>query len=589
MSMPPDKEQELSSAPSADPNQPSTWSPAPSWLRVPPTAIGVSAPVQTRPQVLPVDRLAWEDFERLCLRLLELDAESVHASTTDRADEATQPVAGLYGKAGQAQAGIDVYARVPLVLGDFPPARRYVSLQSRRIKTVTRAQISNSVDSFLKGKWAGVSRKFIYATSSSTRSTELVDETEKLASRLAQQSIEFAVWDKGAISSRLKNCPELVDDFFGRQWVKVFCGDTAAKLLDTRLDARQIADLRRELSRIYTASFGVADSGLMALRFSKTHPVPLLDRFVTPDLATTTAQTALLPQSVDTLRELDTDDQDVHTLLMEAAEANVFSSDRGVWTFPSSARQQPRLNNSPVMERRTAEQWIGTEPLQVIVGDPGTGKSTLLRFLVLDLLSDEPRWRGVAERWGKCLPVWLPFHFFTQRVAGQTGAQASVGEALKAWLEQHDSAQVWPLVQAALEDRRLLLVVDGLDEWVNDDAGRYAAVALETFAASRSTPLIVSARPYGLARLTLGAGWAYTRIAPLNPEQQRLLAFHYFRAVIDTEDRAASPDVIDRSVEGFLSQVRDAPDLRAISGIPLLLVLLEVWPESHWPRFLLIK
>lgn len=503
MSMPLDREQERSNAPLADPSQPSTWSPAPSWVRVPPTAIGVPAPVQTRPQVLPVNGLTWEDFERLCLRLLELDAQSVHVSTIDLKKEATQTVAGLYGEAGQAQAGIDVYARMPLVLGDSPPPRRYVSLQSRRIKTVTRARLSNSVDGFLKGKWAGVSRKFIYATSSSTRSTELVDETEKLASRLAQQSIEFAVWDEGAISNRLKNCPELVDDFFGRQWVKVFCGDTAAKMLDQRLDARQIAELRRELSRIYTASFGVADSGLMALRFSKTHPVPLLDRFVTPDLVTTTAQAALLPQPVDTQGELGTDDQDVHTLIMEAAESNLFSSDREVWTFPNSAPHQPRVNNSQMVDRRTAEQWIGTEPLQVIVGDPGTGKSTLLRFLVLDLLSDAPRWRGVAERWGQCLPVWLPFHFFTQRVAGQTGAQASVGEALKAWLEQHDSAQVWPLVQAALEDRRLLLVVDGLDEWVNDDAGRYASSALETFAASRSTPLIVSARPYGLARLTL--------------------------------------------------------------------------------------
>ena len=55
--------------------------------------------------------------------------------------ETTTPVVGLYGKAGQAQAGIDVYARVPLVLGAPPPPRRYVSLQSRRIKTVTRAEV----------------------------------------------------------------------------------------------------------------------------------------------------------------------------------------------------------------------------------------------------------------------------------------------------------------------------------------------------------------------------------------------------------------------------------------------------------------
>ena len=434
--------------------------------------------------------------------------------------------------------------------------------------------MSDSVERFLEGKWADVSRKFIYATSSSTRSTELVDEIETLTALLTQQCIEFAVWDQEAISSRLKNHPELVDDFFDRQWVKEFCGETAAKTLGTRLDAQEVAELRRELARIYTASFGVADSGLMAFRYSESLPVALLDRFVTPDLVSTTPQAALLPPPVDSLGELGMEDQYLQEVLAEAAEWNELPSDRGVWALRSSARQQRRVEDPRVVERRAADQWIGTEPLQVIVGDPGAGKSTLLRYLVLDLLSEEPKWRAVAERWGQCLPVWLPFHFFTQRVAGQTGALASVGEALKAWLEQHDAGRIWPLVQAALEDQRLLLVVDGLDEWVNDQAGRYAAAALETFAASHSTPLVVSARPYGLARLTLGAGWVYTRIAPLTPEQQRLLAFHYFRAVVDTEDQPASLDVIERLVDGFLSQVRDAPDLRAISGTPLFLVLL---------------
>ena len=51
------------------------------------------------------------------------------------------------------------------------------------------------------------------------------------------------------------------------------------------------------------------------------------------------------------------------------------------------------------------------------------------------------------------------------------GAPASIGEALKSWLEQYDAGDLWPLVQAALNDERLLLVVDGLDEWVNDEAG----------------------------------------------------------------------------------------------------------------------
>ena len=569
-----DEKQEQRGSPTADPSRASTWSLPPSWLLVPPTASDVPPPVQTRLQLLPIGSLTWEDFERLCLRLLELDTELVHVSATNPAVEATMPATGLYGRRGQAQFGIDVYARDRLVLGETPPLRRYVSLQARRIKTATKGELSSSVDEFLKGQWADVSHRFVYATSSSATSTELVDEIEKLSDQLVQVPIEFEVWDQEAISRKLKDYPELVDDFFGRPWVESFCGGTAAKALSTRLDARQVTDLRRELARIYAATFGVADSGLIAFRYSGTHPVGLLDRFVTPDLVSTTPQTAALSQPWDGQGQSSIDDHDLQTVMEEAAAFSALVPDDDAWLLRSSAWQRRHVEDPLVLERRSADQWIGTEPLQVIVGDPGAGKSTLLRYLVLDLLSKEPTWRAVAERWGQCLPIWLPFHFFTQRVAGQTGAPASVGEAIRAWLEQHDAGGVWSLVQAALDDNRLLLVVDGLDEWVNDEAGRYAVAALEAFASSHSTPLVVSTRPYGIARLTLSVGWVYTRIAPLTPEQQRLLASHYFRAVVDTDSRPFSPDVMERSVDGFLSQVRDAPDLRAISGTPLFLVLL---------------
>ena len=569
-----DKHQEQGTVHSVEPNRLSTWSAPPSWLRLPPTAEHLPPPIQTTDQLLPMELLAWEDFERLCLRLLEMEAEAVHVSGIEQDETETLPSIGLYGRRGQAQFGIDVYARDRLVLGKPLPLRRYVCLQSRRTESISKVRLNNSVVEFLNGRWADVSRKFIYATSASTISTEIVDEIERLVAQLVPQSIEFEVWGRESISDRLKNYPKLVDDFFGREWVKAFCGDTVAETLGTRLDAQQVAALRRELARIYTASFRVADSGLIAFRFSQARPVELLDRFVTPDLISTTPQTASLPQPVGNLDELNLEDQDLRTVVEEAAERNWSRLDESAWFLRNLARRHRRVEDAQVTDRRSADQWIGTEPLQVIVGDPGTGKSTLLRYLVLDLLSEEPKWRAVAERWGQCLPVWLPFHFFTQRVVGKTGAPASVGEALKAWLDQNDAGQIWPLVQTALEDQRLLLVVDGLDEWVNDQAGQYAVAALETFAAVRSIPLVVSARPYGLARLPLSAGWAYKRIGPLTSHQQRRLAQHYFRAVLDSEDRPLLPEVIERSVDDFLSKVRDAPGLRAISGTPLFLVLL---------------
>ncbi|MDE2886073.1 MAG: NACHT domain-containing protein [Chloroflexota bacterium] len=384
-----------------------------------------------------------------------------------------------------------------------------------------------------------------------------------------EQSIEFVVWDIESISAQLRGHPELVDDFFGRQWVKAFCGKPAANTLGKRLDAQRVTKLRGELARIYAASFSVADSGLIALRSTKTRSVGFLNRFVTPDLISITPHVESLPEVVTS-----DDDGGIQALLEEAAEQNAATRDDDTWFLRDFKRMRRRTEIPQVSDRRSADQWIGTTPLHVVVGNPGAGKSTLLRYLVLDLLRNEPTWGAVAERWGERLPVWLPFHFFTQRVSGHTGAAASIAETLRAWLEQHDTGHVWPLVQQALEDERLLLVVDGLDEWLNDDAGRYAIAALEAFAESHATPLVVSTRPYGLSRLNLAAGWTYTRIATLNAAQQRQLALHYFHATLDTEGPPASTSVIEQSVDGFLSEVHSKPDLHAISGTPLFLVLL---------------
>lgn len=123
---------------------------------MPPTGEGVLPPIETRPQSLPFSSLHWEDFERLCLRVLASETELVHTEANEPRGS-TAPDARLYGKRGQAQAGIDVFSRDPLPLGTEPPKRRYVCLQSRRIRRVTKTGSSKSVSDFLKGPWAAVS------------------------------------------------------------------------------------------------------------------------------------------------------------------------------------------------------------------------------------------------------------------------------------------------------------------------------------------------------------------------------------------------------------------------------------------------
>jgi hypothetical protein len=485
--------------------------------------------------------------------------------------EVSNAVSRMYGQRGQAQYGIDVYARDPIRFGETLPQRRYICLQARRLEAVSKTALQAAVSDFVGKKWSTVARKFIYATSLSGVKTQFADEMETQAEKLARDSIDFVVWDQEEMSRLLRDKPQLVDDFFGRAWVTVFCGSTQAEKLGSRLDAYKVSTLRKKLARIYGAAFQIADSGQLALSRT-TKPILLHDRFVTPDVVVTTHDEASESIISEDTKEIDR----AYSLYDISSEDIVLSRNEfeADLHLAESAKRRQMLTSKLGFEKRLhAEMWLGTSMKQAIVGEPGAGKSSLLRYLVMDLLSDTPSWRLVAERWGGRLPIWLPFHYFTQRIAGITGQPASISAAIQAWLEQHDFGDVCPLVNEALADERLLLVVDGLDEWVSDEAGRTAAAALETFVEAHSVAVVVTTRPYGLTRLTLGANWNYARIAPLTSDQQKELAMIYFSITAGGDCTDASNSV-KGLVSAFFRDIYSSPDLRAVSGIPLFMVLL---------------
>jgi hypothetical protein len=71
--------------------------PVPAFLTTPPGAT-VKPPLVPTTHELPFEQLPWEDFEKLCLRLVRLEADVEHCQ--------------LYGTKGQKQDGIDIFARL---------------------------------------------------------------------------------------------------------------------------------------------------------------------------------------------------------------------------------------------------------------------------------------------------------------------------------------------------------------------------------------------------------------------------------------------------------------------------------------------
>jgi formylglycine-generating enzyme required for sulfatase activity/energy-coupling factor transporter ATP-binding protein EcfA2 len=95
----------------------------------------------------------------------------------------------------------------------------------------------------------------------------------------------------------------------------------------------------------------------------------------------------------------------------------------------------------------------------LIVGDPGSGKTTLTKYYAMTCLSDDG-WRKLGFR-DAPLPIYLPLREVT---FDADRLPASLAESLSVWARKHGLEVSQAQFDGWLRNRRTLLLLDGLDE-----------------------------------------------------------------------------------------------------------------------------
>ena len=552
-----------------------------SWLWTEPEHGGKALPTVTEIETLPLGDLSFRDAERLFLCLLESEVEVTYAKS--------------YGVVGQEQEGIDVYGRLrspdPTVGAQLSGSRRsYVALQSKRVKTVAPSDIKNAVTKFLDGQWSAQSKQFYYATTFDFRERDLDEAVRDAAERLQDKGVEFIPWDAERINELLRSRPRLVNRFFGPHWVKPFCGNGAASNLPhTKLDPAETRHFKGELRALYRAAF----NAFASLRPSEPEEsIVILDvrpRSDSPNDRLEEARGSRTEGSSD-LRGLSA------------------GNEREAWSEPlttSSRLRRPRPSLREVGglldDRRDVRAladvapvdiWLADGERNVLIGVPGAGKSSLLRFVATDLLAPDPRSIALQRAHGDRLPLWLPFGFLCRHL--DENSSNSLTSAVHAWLANQARPDLSPLVDQALEDDRLLLLIDGIDEWTTEATANDALGKVETFLGTTKAAVIMTSRPYALSRLPLNLSWRRSDLAPLDPAQRRAVAAMYLVPAnsdpVGTGIGGAGQSGPHgatwsaAAVEPFLAQIDAVSELQAFSRTPLLLALLaRTWRGEPLP------
>lgn len=490
----------------------------------------VALPTVTREQVLPLGSLSWENFERLCFRLAHRGGDVEDAR--------------IYGERGQAQEGIDLYVR--RATGD------YATWQCKRYQKIKATDIKNAVTKFLEGDWAGRTKLFRIAVAPSLNATELAEEIERQRTRCDAVNINFEPLDRDRLSLMLKDHPDLVDDFFGRSWVEAFNGtDAAASLSGRKLSLEQKLNARRFIQTLYATHFRTVDGGIPAAATvfrGAVPPVPVSDRYVEPAIELVES---IIEQGQPPTVQTESGTQDAG----QGVQATVFR------------KREIRTKLSLAAGLAISDRFL-------LLGGAGFGKSAALRMVIHSLLGDGGRFPALAKSWGQRLPLLLPFGFLTHHFAENEAP--TVEGALKAWLMVLGARNdVVTLIDEMIGDERLLLLVDGLDEWQNREAAMTALTALTTYVQTRRLPLVATGRPLGFERISdFGPDWKRANLLPLNTGQQREFASYWFRHFHKAEaalDTIALEQAVARDATEFANDLSEDPTLSELGGIPLLL------------------
>lgn len=503
----------------------------PPYLRELPESVVESIPVESRIPELPFGQLSWRNFERLVFRLMCKNSDIVYCAP--------------FGRSGQAQDGIDVYGRLS--------GGKHVCWQAKNRREVSKADIKKAVDDFLEGKWAASSERFVLCIRACLADTALQNMIEVQAARLLEEDIEFECVDRMQLSEKLRSHPEIVDDFFGRKWLVAFAGEEAEAMLNRPLEVQRVIALRKRLAEIYSARGQQLDPGLNADP-ARPDTRDVRKRFVVPEVdpANPFLEPSLEPEN----RPGDAPGRDDN-----AREFGEHGDPGKPYGFHG------RSNEAPVTPSLGLDDWLlqGKRSL-LLLGAPGSGKSTVLRSLALDLVLSPELFPSVHDRLGARIPLLVPFALWS-RLAAREQREVSLAEvtreAFRALVPQRELEESFI---EALSDERLVLLIDGLDEYGDEQAARTTLATIETFVRTRDVFAIATTRPAGLRRLgPLSGQWDTARLMELQPRQQRDLATR----LLSEDDGAVTPVAL--RVEQFFQQLEHNGRLQSLAGTPLLL------------------
>jgi hypothetical protein len=513
---------------------------------------------QSRAQILPFGQLPWQHFEKICLRLIWLDQSVEHTQS--------------YGVQGDAQGGIDIYAR-------HRESDLYSTYQCKNVEDFPASKIKEAVDVFLTGEWAKKSSTFVLCTRKALNTKGQADEIEQQAKRLRRKNITFLVWDGERLSMLLKEHPEIVDDFFDRGWVSFFFGSEVAEQLGQRLNYAQTEAaltayhqwLRNEMGSVTYRGFSRGDHNSSVLE------LPIEHIYVAPKVKVEGRNKEQNRREHEILRQLDEEDGDEIDKAQLEEELRQIKAEEWRFLSPANLETLSGWGLASLFEDSVSTpiaEVLGTQNQCVVLGAPGSGKSLLLQWLALESVREQievdlpPATANLTDGTPR-FPVFISLAAYANAV--QKNKSVSLVDFIGQHLESIGIENVAALFRREWKENRCWILLDGLDE-IADPIMRGGIVQrVESFlAACNQNRCTITSRIHGYERIKAVDCF---QLQGFDREQASNFIFRWHIAVeMQTHPGEFDTDRVMERCRSLAEQINSNEHLAALAANPLLLV-----------------
>lgn len=259
---------------------------------------------------------------------------------------------------------------------------------------------------------------------------------------------------------------------------------------------------------------------------------------------------------------------------IEAPEGETWARQRVAGRHLADAEQEALGRGASA--RRSVLELLREHNGLILLGDPGAGKTTFLKFLALTLATGQGEALGLGDR----LPLLVSLASYAEALAA--GDIPLLDFFARHLRERNVDLPIDAIVKPALQKGQVLFLFDGLDE-VKDPAHRHLLVErvkdFYSFHKRTGNKLVLTSRIVGYREVRPEApGLAEATLVDLEDAEIEAFITTWTSMLERAASGATGVAELDaaREREELLAAVRGNPGVRALATNPLLLTILAV-------------